>query len=88
MTAVIENLFPTKSKATAADARALAVAIDGAIVGVQFGESPDEVLKSLERLIEGVEATSRAARLRARTKTRSVQLDAWEAAAKRAAPEA
>jgi AcrR family transcriptional regulator len=88
MTAVIENLFPAKSKATAADARALAVAIDGAIVGVQFGESPDEVLKSLERLIEGVEATAKAARSRAKTKARNVQQDAWEGTAKMAAPEA
>jgi AcrR family transcriptional regulator len=87
MSAVIENLFPAKGKQTVADARALAVAIDGAIVGVQFGESPDDVLKSLERLIEGVEAISKAAPLRAKTKARSTRRDAWEGAAERAVPE-
>src|SRR5438094_82423 len=47
MTAAIENLFLAKGRHAAADARALAVAIDGAIVAVQFGERPDDVLKSL-----------------------------------------
>ncbi|GGC57970.1 hypothetical protein GCM10011396_00970 [Undibacterium terreum] len=56
MAAAIRKLLPSSSRTANADARALALAVDGAIVGAQFGEPVDEILKSLSRLIAGIEA--------------------------------
>lgn len=50
LTSVIRRLLPVSSRTAAADARAMAIAIDGAIVGVQAGDSPESVLRSLARI--------------------------------------
>ncbi len=59
MGAAIRKLLPSSSRSANADARALVLAVDGAIIGAQYGEPIDEVLKSLARLISGIEASSK-----------------------------
>jgi hypothetical protein len=59
MAAVIRTLLPASSRTAKADARALAMAVDGAIVGAQFEESPDVVLKSLARVVRAITDTAK-----------------------------
>src|ERR1700709_377226 len=59
MAAVIRTLLPASSRTAKADARALAMAVDGAIVGAQFEESPDVVLKSLARVVKAITDTAK-----------------------------
>ncbi|HEY4316264.1 MAG TPA: TetR/AcrR family transcriptional regulator [Herbaspirillum sp.] len=54
MVAAIEKLLPPTSGTAKADARAIMLVIDGAIVGVQSGEAPESVLDSVNRLIVAV----------------------------------
>lgn len=60
MAAVIRMLLPAASRTAKADARALAMAVDGAIVGAQFEESPDVTLKSLARVVKAITDTAKA----------------------------
>ncbi|CCD40212.1 Transcriptional regulator, TetR family [Candidatus Paraburkholderia kirkii UZHbot1] len=53
MTAAIRALMPT-SRAAKADAQALALAVDGAIVAAQFADSPADALKALARVVRMV----------------------------------
>ena len=53
MAASIRKLLPP-SRTTKADALALAVAVDGAIVAAQFEASPAAALKSLARLVRAI----------------------------------
>lgn len=53
MTAAIRALMPP-SRAAKADAQALALAVDGAIVAAQFADSPAEALKALARVVRAV----------------------------------
>lgn len=53
MTAVIAGLLPP-SRQRVRDAQAVALAVDGAIVHAQFGETPDAALKGLERLLHSL----------------------------------
>lgn len=55
MTAVIERLLPA-SRTRTRRARAIAVAIDGAIVHAQFEQTPDAPLKTLEWLVKSLPA--------------------------------
>ena len=55
MTEIIRRVLP-HSPTTADDARALAIAVDGAIVGVQFGVPAAEVLMSLTWLVLSIGA--------------------------------
>jgi AcrR family transcriptional regulator len=57
MTAVIRGLLPASSRSTKADARALAMAVDGAIISVQFGTPSKVALKSLERIVSALNST-------------------------------
>jgi hypothetical protein len=59
MTTSIQRLLPTSSKTAAADARALAMAVDGAIVGAQFEESPEVTLRSLARVVRAIGLSER-----------------------------
>lgn len=54
MTCVIRNLLPASSRTAKADARALAMAVDGAIIGAQFENSADSTLKALARVVRAV----------------------------------
>jgi AcrR family transcriptional regulator len=53
MTAAIRALMPG-SRAAKADAQALALAVDGAIVAAQFAESPAEALTALARVVRAI----------------------------------
>ncbi|GGD65958.1 TetR/AcrR family transcriptional regulator [Caballeronia grimmiae] len=53
MTAAIRALMPASLTAKA-DAEALALAVDGAIVAAQFADSPADALKALARLVRAV----------------------------------
>ena len=54
MAAVIRTLLPARSRTAKADARALAMAVDGAIIGAQFENSPEVALKSLARIVKAI----------------------------------
>ena len=54
MADVIRTLLPAGSRTAKADARALAMAVDGAIIGAQFEYSPDATLKSLGRVVKAI----------------------------------
>ncbi|WP_321793235.1 helix-turn-helix domain-containing protein [Caballeronia sp. J97] len=53
MTAAIRALMPA-SRTAKADAQALALAVDGAIVAAQFAQSPADALKALARVVRAV----------------------------------
>lgn len=53
MIGVVANLLP-KSKTRDATARALAVAIDGAIVRAQYDPSPADALKALKKIVSAL----------------------------------
>jgi AcrR family transcriptional regulator len=55
MAAAIKNLLPA-SRHREADAQAIALAVDGAIVRAQLDETPDAALKALDRLIKSLHA--------------------------------
>jgi AcrR family transcriptional regulator len=57
MVALIRKMLPPSSTAVM-DARAVALAIDGAIVAAQFAESADNALSSLDRVIRAVRQLS------------------------------
>jgi len=59
MTTSIQRLLPASSKTAAADSRALAMAVDGAIVGAQFEESPEVTLRSLARVVRAIGLSER-----------------------------
>jgi AcrR family transcriptional regulator len=54
MANAIRKLLPASSRTAKADARALAMAVDGAIVGAQFEDSPEVALKSLARIVSAI----------------------------------
>jgi AcrR family transcriptional regulator len=54
MAAAIRKLLPASSRMANADARALALAVDGAIICAQFEETPESALKSLGRLVSAI----------------------------------
>ncbi len=54
MTERILSLLPS---GLPTDAKAVALAVDGAISRAQYGGSPDETLQSLERLLEGLKCS-------------------------------
>ena len=54
MAAVIRTLLPARSRTAKADARALAMAVDGAIIGAQFENSAEVALKSLARIVKAI----------------------------------
>lgn len=54
MTAAIAGLLPS-SRRREQQARAIAVAVDGAIIHVQFDETPEAALKSLAVLLKGLQ---------------------------------
>jgi AcrR family transcriptional regulator len=58
MTAAIRAALPSSSRTANADARAIALAVNGAIVSAQLGEPVSGVLKSLAKLINAVTGTS------------------------------
>jgi AcrR family transcriptional regulator len=60
MTHAIRALLPAQRSAKA-DAQALALAVDGAIVAAQFAESPKEALKALARVVRAVQKAQREA---------------------------
>jgi AcrR family transcriptional regulator len=62
MAAVIRTLLPASSRTAKADARALAMAVDGAIVGAQFEDSPEVALKSLARVVKAITDTAACAK--------------------------
>ncbi|SAK53831.1 TetR family transcriptional regulator [Caballeronia pedi] len=53
MTAAIRALMPA-SRTAKADAQALALAVDGAIVAAQFADTPADALKALARVVRAV----------------------------------
>ncbi|SAK97383.1 TetR family transcriptional regulator [Caballeronia fortuita] len=53
MTAAIRALMPA-SRTAKADAQALALAVDGAIVAAQFAASPADALKALARVVRAI----------------------------------
>ncbi|MDR5824672.1 MULTISPECIES: TetR/AcrR family transcriptional regulator [unclassified Caballeronia] len=53
MTSAIRALMPA-ARTAKADAQALALAVDGAIVAAQFADSPADALKALARLVRAV----------------------------------
>ncbi|SAK50956.1 TetR family transcriptional regulator [Caballeronia catudaia] len=53
MTAAIRALMPA-SRTAKADAQALALAVDGAIVAAQFADSPADALKALARVVRAI----------------------------------
>jgi AcrR family transcriptional regulator len=59
MTNVIRGLLPASSRSAKADARALSMAVDGAIIGAQFEISPDTALKSLGRIVDALGASGK-----------------------------
>lgn len=59
MTGVIETLLPP-GRGRKRAARALALAVDGAIVQAQFDEAPDGALKNLRMLVEAVTVSPQA----------------------------
>jgi AcrR family transcriptional regulator len=59
MATSIRRLLPASSRTAAADARALAMAVDGAIVGAQFENSPEITLRSLERVVRAIGLSER-----------------------------
>src|ERR1700735_4033156 len=54
MARAIRKLLSASSRTAKADARALAMAVDGAIVGAQFEDSPELTLKSLARIVSAI----------------------------------
>jgi AcrR family transcriptional regulator len=60
MAVVIRTLLPAGSRTAKADARALAMAVDGAIIGAQFEDSPEVALKSLARVVKAITDTPKA----------------------------
>jgi AcrR family transcriptional regulator len=58
MTAAIRKLMPAASRSAKADAQALALAVDGAIVAAQFADSPADALKSLARLVRAIKKST------------------------------
>jgi AcrR family transcriptional regulator len=54
MANAIRKLLPASSRTAKADARALALAVDGAIVAAQFEDSPELTLKSLARIVSAI----------------------------------
>ena len=60
MTAAIRALMPA-SRTAKADAQALALAVDGAIVTAQFADSPADALKALARLVRAVKRAASVA---------------------------
>ena len=59
MTAAIRTLMPA-SRTAKADAQALALAVDGAIVAAQFADSPANALKALARVMRAIAAAQRS----------------------------
>ncbi|MDR5783316.1 TetR/AcrR family transcriptional regulator [Caballeronia sp. LZ065] len=59
MTSAIRALLPA-TRTAKADAQALALAVDGAIVGAQFADSPADALKALARLVRAVKRSASA----------------------------
>ena len=57
MTAAIRALMPA-SRSAKADAQALALAVDGAIVAAQFADSPADALKALARVVRAIRASA------------------------------
>ncbi|SAK59145.1 TetR family transcriptional regulator [Caballeronia calidae] len=57
MTAAIRALMPA-SRTAKADAQALALAVDGAIVTAQFADSPADALKALARVVRAIRASA------------------------------
>lgn len=55
MTAIIASLLPS-SKRRKQDAQVVALAMDGAIVCAQYGETPNAALKALERVLKSLQA--------------------------------
>jgi AcrR family transcriptional regulator len=60
MAVVVRTLLPAGSRTAKADARALAMAVDGAIIGAQFEDSPEVALKSLARVVKAITDTPKA----------------------------
>lgn len=58
MAVAIRNLLPASSRTAKADARALATAVDGAIIGAQFEETPEPTLRALDRIVKAIVATA------------------------------
>jgi AcrR family transcriptional regulator len=54
MASLIRALLPASSRTANADARALAMAVDGAIIGAQFEDTPELTLKALTRVVRAV----------------------------------
>ena len=54
MGAVIRTLLPAESETANAEPRARALAVDGAIIGAQFEETPESTLKSLDALVRAI----------------------------------
>ena len=54
MVAAIRKLLPESSQTASEDARALSLAVDGAIIRAQFDESPDEALASLAHIVSAI----------------------------------
>lgn len=61
MTSVIADLLPG-SRRRGQQARAIALAVDGAIVRAQFDDSPNEALRSLGRILKSLEADGKTVR--------------------------
>ncbi|SAK72145.1 TetR family transcriptional regulator [Caballeronia temeraria] len=57
MTTAIRALMPA-SRTAKADAQALALAVDGAIVAAQFADSPADALKALARVVRAVKRSA------------------------------
>ncbi|SAL23084.1 TetR family transcriptional regulator [Caballeronia peredens] len=60
MTVAIRALMPA-SRTAKADAQALALAVDGAIVAAQFADSPADALKALARVVRAVRRGAKSA---------------------------
>jgi AcrR family transcriptional regulator len=60
MTLAIRTLMPSQRMAKA-DAQALALAVDGAIIAAQFSDSPADALKALARVVRAVQKAQRDA---------------------------
>jgi AcrR family transcriptional regulator len=58
MTAAIRKLMPAASRSAKADAQALAIAVDGAIVAAQFAASPADALKALARVVRAIKGAA------------------------------
>jgi AcrR family transcriptional regulator len=57
MTAAIRAIMPL-TRTAKADAQALALAVDGAIIAAQFADSPADALKALARLVRAVKRSA------------------------------